>query len=275
MKPSFKVSLQHYYDQVAPRYVDIEPAFGPLVDELIALAAPKAHERVLDAGTGTGLAARRCVDLSRMVCGLDFSRQMLETARGYGSGNLLRSDIHQLPLGSSAFDVVLASFALNSADPARSLSEVCRVLVPGGRLVFQEWSVLDPLSELVLDTVAGYAVDDPPPALAAMRALMEAPVPWDDLDGPDDIETLVKDVGFADIEMKLERALVRLPDVETFIRYKVAWPNRWAEIDAMPGETRRLCLSDLRENLAARAEPDGSLAWQPEVIRIWACKPAN
>lgn len=272
---SFGAALQHYYDQVALRYLDIEPIFGSLVDGLVELAAPHSHQRVLDVGTGSGLAVRRCVKLSRMVCGLDFSHRMLRAASEYGLGNLLQSDMHNLALGSSAFDVVLASFALNSVDPACSLAEIRRVLAPGGRLVIQEWGASDPLSELVSDTVAGYAVDDPPPALAAMRAVMETPVPWDDLDGPDDIAALVRDVGFVDVEMTLERLLIRLPGVEAFIRYKLAWPNHRAEIDAMAVEARRLCLSDLRENLAARTEPGGSLPWQPEVIRVRACKPAG
>lgn len=274
MRAFVNALLQDYFDQAAPRYAAIEPAFGPLVDELIVLAAPEARQRVLDVGTGSGLAARRCIGLNRVVYGLDFSRQMLKAARGYGLGNLLQSDMHQLALGSGSFDVVLASFALNSVDPARSLAEMHRVLTPGGRLALQEWGASDPLSELVSDTVAAYAVDEAPPALAAMRAAMEAPAPWDDLDGADDVADLAEDVGFVNVEMTLAQRLVRLADVETFIRYKLAWPNRRAEIDAMAMETRQLCVSDLHENLAARAEPDGSLLWQPEVIRIRACKPA-
>lgn len=272
MRPSFKASLQAYFDQAAPRYVDIEPVFGPLVDGLVALAAPQSHERVLDAGTGSGLAARRCISLSRAVVGLDFSRQMLRAASRYGLPLLLQSDMHSLALRAGAFDVVLVSFALNGGDPGLSLPEMWRVLAPGGRLAIQEWGVLDPLSELVSETMAGYVVEHPSPALCAMRAVIEAPAPWDDLDGPDDVAALVERVGFSGVEMAVERPLVRLPGVETFIRYRLAWPSRRAEVDAMSVEARQLCLSDLRENLAAHTEPDGSLCWQPEVIRICAYK---
>lgn len=274
MKSSLSASLRDYFDQLAPRYADIEPAFGPLVDGLIRLAAPQPHERVLDVGTGSGLGARRCIPLCRIVVGLDFSRRMLRVAGEYGLGNLLQSDIHNLALGSSTLDVALASFALNGTDPARSLAEIRRVLSPGGRLVMQEWGAPDPLSELVSGTVADYAGDNPPPALASLRAAMEAPVPWDDLDGPDDVAALVRHAGFSEVEMALERPSVRLPGAQAFVRYKLAWPERRAEIDAMPAEARRLCLADLQENLAAHAEVDGSLIWQPEIIRIRAYRPA-
>jgi ubiquinone/menaquinone biosynthesis C-methylase UbiE len=264
--------LLDYFGRAAGRYDDVEPAFEPLAVGLVHFARLGSGQCVLDVGTGTGLAARQCVSLGSTVFALDFSRPMLESARRHGVANLFQTDSHHLAAASNAFDVVLASFALNSTDPVRSLAEMWRVLVPGGQLALQEWGVLDPLSGLVSDTVAGYAVEDPPPDLAVMRASMETRLPWDNIDGPDDIVKIAEDTGFRDIEVEVVQPAVTLPRVEVFLRYKLAWPDRRAEIDAMPPETRRLCLGDLQENLAAHAEVDGSLIWQPQVFRIRARK---
>ncbi|MBN1428174.1 MAG: methyltransferase domain-containing protein [Anaerolineae bacterium] len=268
-----KSSLLDYFDRAAGHYRDVEPAFGPLADALIEVARLKAGEWVLDVGAGSGLVARSGIALACFVFALDFSRAMLQIARGNGVDNLLQSDMRHLSLRSSTFDVVLASFALNSTDPMRSLAEIWRVLVPEGRFVLQEWGAPDPLSEIVSDTIAEYAVDDPLPELAAMRAMVATPVPWDDIDGPDDIVAMAAETGFCDVEVGIVCLPVILPDVGAFIRYKLAWPDRRVEINAMDVETRRLCLGDLQENLAAYAEDNGSLIWRPKIFRIRAFKP--
>ena len=267
-----KSPLLDYFNWAANNYADSEPAFGPLVDKLIGFADLQPGERVLDVGTGSGLAARSAIRSNCLVFALDFSHSMLGIARGQGVGNLIQSDMHNLALGSSAFDVVLASFALNSTDPARCLSEIWRVLLPGGRVVLQEWGAADPLSVLVADTIADYAVADPPPELAAVRAAVEIAVPWDDIDGPEDVVAIMAEIGFLDVEMEVLQESVVLSDAESFMRYKLAWPDRRAEIDAMGAETRRLCLSDLEENLATHTEGNGKLIWQPDIFRIRAFK---
>ena len=197
----------------ASQYADIEPAFGPLANGLIDFVRLRASESVLDVGTGSGLAARASLSSCRTVLALDFSRAMLRSAKGYGVGNLLQSDMHDLALSSSVFDVVLASFALNSTDPVRCLSEIDRVLLPGGRFAMQEWGASDPLSMLVTDTIAIYAVDDPPSELDTVRTAVEIAVPWDDVDEPEDVVCMVKEAGFCDIAMEIVRPSVLLGSV--------------------------------------------------------------
>ncbi|MBN1310417.1 MAG: methyltransferase domain-containing protein [Anaerolineae bacterium] len=265
--------LLDYFNCAAHRYVDIEPAYGPLADGLIGFAKLQPGDRVLDVGTGSGLAARGSVRAGCTAFAVDYSRAMLGVAKSQGVGNLLQSDTHDLALRSSTFDVVLASFALNSTDPTRCLSEARRVLAPGGRVALQEWGAPDPLTVLVWDTIADYAVEEPPPELAAVRAAVEAPVLWDDIEGPDDVVAIMVETGFCDVEMEVVRPAVVLPDVDVFMRYKLAWPDRHAEIDAMPMEIRQLCLGDLQENLAAHVEEDGSMIWQPEIFRVCGRRP--
>jgi hypothetical protein len=183
--------------------------------------------------------------------------------------------MHRLPFRPKAFDVALASFAFNSTDPVLSMREAWRILVPGGRLIMQEWEETDSLSELFADTIADYAVENPSPELAAMRTEKEAAHPWDDVIDVADIVEELEQAEFTRIEGDVVTVPVRFANASTFIRYKLAWPGSKTEVDAMPGEMRRLCLSELREKLAVHAGADGGLIWQPRVVRIRAYKPLS
>lgn len=266
--------LQHYFDLAADKYADdIEPAFAPLANALVTFAGVGSADHVLDLGTGTGLVARLTATRAGDVTAVDFAWQMLKRAKVLGLRQGIQADLHRLPFKHGEFGLALASFAFNSTDPSISFAEVCRVIRAGGWLVFQEWAEPDPLSEIVSDTLASYMVDDAPPALEALRAGTEVHVPWDDLESVEDMAACVMKSGFEVQQVEVAENTVYLPDLDTFLRYKLAWPSRVAEIAAMPDETRRLLMSDLKENLQPHAEPDGSWAWRPQVVRIRARKP--
>jgi ubiquinone/menaquinone biosynthesis C-methylase UbiE len=266
--------LRGYFDLAARRYAaDIEPAFAPLAAGLVDFAEIARGTSVVDLGTGTGLLARMVADISGAVCAIDFSRRMLREARRQGVRREIQADLHALPFRDGTFRLALASFAFNSTDPDVSLREAWRIVQPGGRLVFQEWGAPDPLSEIVSDTLASYAVDDPSPELARMRSETEQPVAWDDLESLDEIQDIVARAGFEVSRVEVLDAEVLLADLDTFLRYKLAWPSRQAEIAAMPDDVRRLMSSDLRENLSPHADGAGGLTWRPQIIRISAGKP--
>jgi ubiquinone/menaquinone biosynthesis C-methylase UbiE len=272
-QPDFYHTLHVYFEQAALRYAAIEPAFSPLAANLVRYARLQAGERVIDLGTGSGLVARLAGGAGRHVCGLDFSRAMLLAAQARGSGCLIQGDMHRLPFRASSFDVALAALALNSTDPQLSLREAWRILRPGGRLVLAEWGTSDGLSELVYETLDAYAVEDPPPALAALRAAQRQPHPWDQIETAADLRAALAAAGFDPVRIRTVVVRVTFDDAETFIRYKLAWPTRHAELEAMPPDVRALCLSDLRENVGARAGPDGRLLWQPFIVRARAVRP--
>ncbi len=271
MKP-YQNALLCYYAEVAQSYAAIEPILAPLAEELVHFAQLMPTEIAIDLGTGNGLTARLAASRCRLVYAVDFSWSMLRLAQGHRTDHVFLGDMHHLALRSNAFDVALAGFALNSTDPATSLHEARRILKPGGRLAIQEWGTVDSIANLLDDTLAEYAVVEPPPALAARREALRQPHPWDALEDADSIAQALQEAGFAQVRTALVTAAICLPDVETFIRYKLAWPNRQAEIDAMSPEVQTLCLGDLRENLGAFAEPDGTLFWRPNLVRICALK---
>jgi demethylmenaquinone methyltransferase/2-methoxy-6-polyprenyl-1,4-benzoquinol methylase len=101
----------------------------------------------LDVCCGTGdlaLELRRRIGPDGRVVGCDFSEPMLELARRKSGEGALPvefgwADALELPYGDASFDAVTIGFgARNLADLGRGLSEMARVLRPGGRLVILE-----------------------------------------------------------------------------------------------------------------------------------------
>ena len=105
-------------------------------------------QKALDLCCGTGdlaLALARRVGPEGEVTGADFSRPMLDLAvakaqsRAAGQVRFEWADALELPYPDGSFDAVTVGFgARNLADLDRGLSELHRVLVPGGRLAILE-----------------------------------------------------------------------------------------------------------------------------------------
>jgi ubiquinone/menaquinone biosynthesis C-methylase UbiE len=263
-----------YFDSAATGYArSIDPVFRPLAQSLVDSSQLHSTDIVLDLGTGTGLVAKAASEISSDVLAIDFARAMVSIARQRFSGGLIQGDIHALPFASDTIDAALASFSFNSTDPAAALVEAYRVLRPSGRLMMQEWDAPDQISDLVSDLFAEYLVDDPLPELERLRDQMQQPIPWDDVESVEALRQLFVDTGFTSVDVQHLSPQVVLPDAETFLRYKLAWPIRAAELIAMSDEVRALCLSDLRENIAPYVQREtGQLIWQPNIIRIEAAK---
>jgi demethylmenaquinone methyltransferase/2-methoxy-6-polyprenyl-1,4-benzoquinol methylase len=101
----------------------------------------------LDVCCGTGdlaLELRRRIGPDGRVVGCDFSEPMLELARRKSGEESLPvefgwADALELPYGDGSFDALTIGFgARNLADLERGLSEMARVLRPGGHLVILE-----------------------------------------------------------------------------------------------------------------------------------------
>jgi arsenite methyltransferase len=109
-----------------------------------AVAELAEGDSVLDLGSGGGidviLSAKR-VGPTGVVYGLDMTDEMLALAArnvadaGVTNVHLLKGVIEQIPLPAGSIDVVISNCVLNlSVDKAAVLTEIARVLRPGGRL---------------------------------------------------------------------------------------------------------------------------------------------
>jgi arsenite methyltransferase len=109
-----------------------------------AVAELREGETVLDLGSGGGidviLSAER-VGPTGVAYGLDMTDEMLELARrnaaeaGVTNVHFLKGLIEDIPLPAASVDVVISNCVINlSTDKAAVLTEIARVLKPGGRV---------------------------------------------------------------------------------------------------------------------------------------------
>jgi SAM-dependent methyltransferase len=114
-----------------------------LREEDVQLLGDVAGRDVLEVGCGSAPCSRWLAGQGARVVGLDLSRQMLRRgqtamARGGPQPALIQAGAEQLPFGDDVFDIVCSAFGAVPfvANSAAVMTEVARVLRPGGRWVF-------------------------------------------------------------------------------------------------------------------------------------------
>jgi len=124
-------------------------------DEAIELLGIEPDARVLEIGFGQGRTVERLVSAGHRVIGIEVSPTMLRQARArnraacrdgrvqlmLGDGTLLALDDHSVNAAISVHTVYFMP------DPARTLTEVARVLRPGGPFVLASRVSEDPTPE--------------------------------------------------------------------------------------------------------------------------------
>lgn len=135
------------FDEVAKHYDrtnDVLSAGNAVLWRIatVKAVAPVAGERILDIAAGTGTSSAALAKTGAHVIAVDFSAGMIEEGkRRHENIEFIEANAEQLPFGDNEFDAVSISFGLrNVNDPKTALSEMYRVLKPGGRLVICEFS---------------------------------------------------------------------------------------------------------------------------------------
>ena len=93
--------------------------------------------RVIDAGCGTGMLARRLTDAGFAVTGLDFSPEALRLAKTRGLENLIEGSVNALPFPENTFDAVVSLdvWYHQAVDDTQAAREAARVVKPGGQVL--------------------------------------------------------------------------------------------------------------------------------------------
>jgi demethylmenaquinone methyltransferase/2-methoxy-6-polyprenyl-1,4-benzoquinol methylase len=142
------------FDQVASRYDVMNDLMSLGLHRVwkhfaVSVARPRQGERVLDVASGSGdlaAALARRVGAQGEVWATDVNMKMLERGRDrlLDAGALspaVQCDAERLPFPDGYFDCVTVGFGLrNMTHKDRALTEMGRVLKPGGRLVVLEFS---------------------------------------------------------------------------------------------------------------------------------------
>jgi SAM-dependent methyltransferase len=115
------------------------------LDALVELAAPTAQERWLDVACGPGIVARALASHAGAVHGVDMTAAMITVAEreaaaaGLANVTFAVGDAAALELPDASFDGAVARFAIHHMpQPSRLVSELARVVRPGGRIVLAD-----------------------------------------------------------------------------------------------------------------------------------------
>ncbi|HET6998169.1 MAG TPA: bifunctional demethylmenaquinone methyltransferase/2-methoxy-6-polyprenyl-1,4-benzoquinol methylase UbiE [Solirubrobacterales bacterium] len=151
--PEFSGQVNRMFDRVSGRYDALNSVMTAGMhhrwrERAAERAELTAGDSALDICCGTGdlaLELSRHVSPGGHVVGCDFSEPMLDLAREKASARQAMgvrfewADALQLPYDAGRFDAATVGFGVrNLADLDRGLSEMARVLKPGGRVVILE-----------------------------------------------------------------------------------------------------------------------------------------
>jgi SAM-dependent methyltransferase len=240
----FKSRQREMWSSFAPTAILTTPVAAHVVD----FAGVRPGEKLLDVACGTGVVAITAARRGATVSALDLTPELLSQARenekiaGCDAIEWTEGDAESLPYPDGSFDVVISQFGhMFAPRPEVALSEMRRVLKPGGRIAFATW----PPEHFVGRFFAFVARHSPPPPPGA------APPPmWGVI--PIVIERLSK--GFE--APFFERGVMRVP--------ALSLAHLWSQMSVSIGPLQKIVerlkddpeqLSRLREEMLALAEP--------------------
>lgn len=138
------------------------PDYHRLQEAVAEAVAGSTVNRVLDLGTGTGVTARRVLDVhpEAALVGIDESEEMLGHARQLLPSTVdLRVSRLEQPLPEGPFDLVVSALAihhLDGAGKAELFRRVADVLTPAGRFVMGDVVVPDDPADAVIPLEEGF-----------------------------------------------------------------------------------------------------------------------
>ncbi|MEO0747009.1 MAG: class I SAM-dependent methyltransferase [Pseudomonadota bacterium] len=110
--------------------------FGVLDAPMLKRVVSSGAQTVLDVGCGEGRFCRIMSEHVPLVTGLDPTRKLLDQARLLGGATYVEGHAESLPFDDGSFECVVSYLSLiDIADATAALSEMSRVLKPGGRLL--------------------------------------------------------------------------------------------------------------------------------------------
>jgi len=156
------------------RQAHTDITLAPMSEALLAFAAPRVGERVLDIGCGCGattLDFARAVGPSGRVAALDISGPMLAEGRtrakaaGITNVDWLQADAATAEL--DGYDLLTSAFGMMFfGDPVGAFANMRRAAEPGTRAAFVCWRPLreNPWMEVPMNAVSGHLPPRPKPA---------------------------------------------------------------------------------------------------------------
>jgi demethylmenaquinone methyltransferase/2-methoxy-6-polyprenyl-1,4-benzoquinol methylase len=203
--------IRRVFDTVAPRYDLMNDLMSMGTHRLwkrafARMAAPRAGQVIVDLAGGTGDIAALMAGADRLVAVCDPSVAMMEAGRQRGRGALvwLAGAAERLPFADRTVDTLTISFGIrNVTDMPAALTEIRRVLKPGGRFLClefsQAWAPIRPFYNLFSFTVIPRLGAWVARAPEAYTYLIESIRRFPD---QEEMKTIMERAGFADVRYR-------------------------------------------------------------------------
>jgi SAM-dependent methyltransferase len=160
----------------AREWADIqEPTFRPVYEAVLERTAVGPGTHYLDAGCGSGLAAKIAADRGAKVAGIDAAEALLAIARSRTpNGEFEQGDLESLPFADKTFDVVTGFNSFQYAgNPVEALQEARRVSKPDGYIAIVTWGQPEGMEAASAVTALKPLLPPPPPGAPGPFALSE------------------------------------------------------------------------------------------------------
>jgi SAM-dependent methyltransferase len=142
----YRKFIQRHYDGLAGKFTSVTGWVTGHESLAGRLIGPRAFDvrgckQILDAGCGNGRYSKvllRHADRDAFITGFDISQRMLVRARRRLSDRVshVSADLTRLPYPDAYFDAAVCGWVLEHLpDPGPGLSELARILKPGGKLL--------------------------------------------------------------------------------------------------------------------------------------------
>lgn len=256
-----------YERHLVPRF------FRPFATDLLEGLGLQPGHHLVDVACGTGIVARHAapqVAPGGRVTAVDVNPAMLSVAHRAASAHgdsiaFEHADASQLPLADASADVVVCQQGLQFfADRSAALTDMVRVLAPGGRLAVSTCRSLDhqPGYRALVETLTRHVGARPAQATASPFALGD----------PALLQQLMSEAGCVDATVSTRTYQVRFDSPQDLLIAEVSSSPLGALVDRLDPDLRDTLRNDLAAALGPYANDEGRITFPFQILTATATR---